>query len=481
MDKYVKRSDSDRSRSVSGDSSCSSVSYRTSTPAPSASRTHTPQGTSDISLSDVELDSSQLFTQDIEESGTEQEDQRKRQEGTRQLKAMLWHLEKFFVFDSYVRTENDTLEGKSVHTGRARCQQKTCLSKGKAATYTYTTRSKVNLKKHYEKQEGLPKAREDELPAKRGGRQLCLEESFSRKDIVTPEVLRKTCTRSPHHQAFLQPPGAGVFRSVQEDPGQGNRPGFSATAKSDLFSMLYDTSYVATTADSWTVHNRAFIGMTCHWIGQDLRRQHGTLACKEIKEKQTNVVLAQAIFDVHHEFGLGNKVVATTTDNGANYVAAFKYFCNARTRNKQTNNDGKTLATHFGVGNMPVEEEEEQDPEVVVGQPANLHAQLEEVAPAVVKLPKHYRCGAHTLNLIATADVQSVAEWNQGLRAPFTKAAAKAQGTWNLQNRSSVVANSIKEKTGRKLKTYCSLMDVLSNPDKMRALNEILSKGGGDV
>ncbi|KAG0715059.1 hypothetical protein GWK47_012795 [Chionoecetes opilio] len=151
MDKYVKRSDSDRSRSVSGDSSCSSVSYRTSTPAPSASRTHTPQGTSDISLSDVELDSSQLFTQDIEESGTEQEDQRKRQEGTRQLKAMLWHLEKFFVFDSYVRTENDTLEGKSVHTGRARCQQKTCLSKGKAATYTYTTRSKVNLKKHYEK------------------------------------------------------------------------------------------------------------------------------------------------------------------------------------------------------------------------------------------------------------------------------------------------------------------------------------------
>ncbi|KAG0711523.1 Guanine nucleotide-binding protein G(q) subunit alpha [Chionoecetes opilio] len=43
---------------------------------------------------------------------------------------------------------------------------------------------------------GCPKAREDELPAKRGGRQLCLEESFSRKDIVTPEVLRKTCTSS---------------------------------------------------------------------------------------------------------------------------------------------------------------------------------------------------------------------------------------------------------------------------------------------
>ncbi|KAG0721594.1 hypothetical protein GWK47_046180 [Chionoecetes opilio] len=223
MDKYVKRSDSDRSRSVSGDSSCSSVSYRTSTPAPSASRTHTPQGTSDISLSDVELDSSQLFTQDIEESGTEQEDQRKRQEGTRQLKAMLWHLEKHF---------------------------------------------------------------------------------FS---LLAPE--------------FSAPSRRTLGREIDQ---------VSATPSRTSSVCCYDTSYVATTADSWTVHNRAFIGMTCHWIGQDLRRQHGTLACKEIKEKQTNVVLAQAIFDVHHEFGLGNKVVATTTDNGANYVAAFKYFCNAR-------------------------------------------------------------------------------------------------------------------------------------------------------
>ncbi|KAG0728223.1 hypothetical protein GWK47_032944 [Chionoecetes opilio] len=350
---------------------------------------------------------------------------------------MLWHLEKFFVFDSYVRTENDTLEGKSVHTGRARCQQKTCLSKDAQCHASVRQEGPLMGRARGAAQgQGGRAPRQEGWPPK-----LCLEESFSRKDIVTPEVLRKTCTRwfidtmmplslidhptTRHFFSLLAPEfSAPSRRTLGREIDQ-----VSATAKSDLFSMLYDTSYVATTADSWTVHNRAFIGMTCHWIGQDLRRQHGTLACKEIKEKQTNVVLAQAIFDVHHEFGLGNKVVATTTDNGANYVAAFKYFCNARTRNKQTNNDGKTLATHFGVGNMPVEEEEEQDPEVVVGQPAKLHAQLEEVAPAVVKLPKHYRCGyAHTLNLIATADVQSVAEWNQGLRAPFTKAAAKAQG-----------------------------------------------------
>ena len=33
------------------------------------------------------------------------------------------------------------------------------------------------------------------------------------------------------------------------------------------------------------------------------------------------MLLAQVIYDVHQDFGLGHKVVATTTDNGANYVA----------------------------------------------------------------------------------------------------------------------------------------------------------------
>lgn len=49
---------------------------------------------------------------------------------------------------------------------------------------------------------GRSKAKEDELPAKRGGRQLCMEESFSWKDRVTPELLRKTCTRYSKRNTF---------------------------------------------------------------------------------------------------------------------------------------------------------------------------------------------------------------------------------------------------------------------------------------
>ena len=35
--------------------------------------------------------------------------------------------------------------------GRAKCEEKTCVKKGgKATTYSYTTKTKANLRKHYE-------------------------------------------------------------------------------------------------------------------------------------------------------------------------------------------------------------------------------------------------------------------------------------------------------------------------------------------
>lgn len=52
----------------------------------------------------------------------------------------------------------------------------------------------------------------------------------------------------------------------------------------NLINMLKSQKYLATTADSWTAHSRAFIGMTVHWINDTtLKREQATLACKEIK------------------------------------------------------------------------------------------------------------------------------------------------------------------------------------------------------
>ena len=70
-------------------------------------------------------------------------------------------------------------------------------------------------------------------------------------------------------------------------------------------------------------------------------------------------------------------MAATTTDNGANYIAAFR---------------------HFGAEevplDMPEEEEEEQelDPDTATGQLNDVDAQLHQEVDQSSELPPHHRC-----------------------------------------------------------------------------------------
>jgi hypothetical protein len=57
--------------------------------------------------------------------------------------------------------------------------------------------------------------------------------------------------------------------------------------RTQVVNLLFHQKWVATTADSWTAHSRAFLGMTVHWIDRDtLKRRHATLACKEVKVRK---------------------------------------------------------------------------------------------------------------------------------------------------------------------------------------------------
>uniref|UniRef100_A0A3Q2YRB0 HAT C-terminal dimerisation domain-containing protein n=1 Tax=Hippocampus comes TaxID=109280 RepID=A0A3Q2YRB0_HIPCM len=227
-------------------------------------------------------------------------------------------------------------------------------------------------------------------------------------------------------------------------------------AKLEVNNLLSKQKWVATTADCWTV---AFLGMTVHWIDRpSLVRRKATLACRELK---TDQLLAEVIRDVHQEFGIVKKVVATTTDNGTNYVA---------------------VLNAFG-------EPQEEDEEVLPGQPGDVQGHLdgEDVdAEPRVALPPHRRCSAHTLNLMATTDIRAVTGWSVG-DTPWCEATAKAQHLWNLQNRIPIAANQIKEAVNRKEKVekcvyFCRwncyfnsvkvLLEVMSLPEQVEVLTE---------
>jgi len=97
--------------------------------------------------------------------------------------------------------------------------------------------------------------------------------------------------------------------------------------KQNLMSELSKASHVSTTADCWTAHRRSFLGMTVHWLDQDeVTRQSACLGVRRIYGSHTYDVLAKAISEMHAEFKISKKVNLTITDNGSNFLKAFKMF-----------------------------------------------------------------------------------------------------------------------------------------------------------
>lgn len=73
-----------------------------------------------------------------------------------------------------------------------------------------------------------------------------------------------------------------------------------------------------------------------------------------------------------------------------------------------------------------------------------------EESEVMYHLPHHHRCACHTLNLIASKDVEA-AESDKTFKAVSRAAFGKCQAIFNKQSRSSLASDTVKEKLGRLL------------------------------
>ncbi|XP_076038565.1 uncharacterized protein LOC143023828 [Oratosquilla oratoria] len=241
----------------------------------------------------------------------------------------------------------------------------------------------------------------------------------------------------------------------------------SARAKNELTQIMSKQDYLATTADSWSSHNWAFIGSTVSWLDKaTLERTTAVLGMKEVKESQTAEYSARSLSKLHEDFSISSKILCTTTDNGTNYVSAFVNFAQED--------------VVIQPGEDKPDEELADEPQVI-----SMEEALDQADEAEVSLPKHQRCGAHTLNLLASEDVSKVPQWNHGGRNIFRRSAAKAQSLWNAQGRRTAAANEIKDAIGKKLivpgatrwnssyDSYKMLSGLLQDLDTRKKINDL--------
>ena len=224
------------------------------------------------------------------------------------------------------------------------------------------------------------------------------------------------------------------------------------------FSTLSKYKYVATTADAWSAAGNSYLGVTCHWIDPDTRvRKSCVLACSLMEKKHTGEYIAKMLDRIQTKFKIQGSVVRTTTDNGANFVSSFKLFGQQTTGIQvlpEPDPEEDAIAEELqsmsqqAVQDLFVLNVEDAFPMTVADEPAaepiQLHDALaeEEEVNLRYNLPKHARCAAHTLNLIASADVNKVkANFNPILLL----ALEKCGGLWLQHSTSHPLRNKIKD------------------------------------
>ncbi|XP_056465197.1 uncharacterized protein LOC130404471 [Gadus chalcogrammus] len=197
--------------------------------------------------------------------------------------------------------------------------------------------------------------------------------------------------------------------------------------KNVLTEEMSKVDHIATTTDCWSIRRRSFLGVTAHWVNStDLTRRSAALACRQPRGSHTFDVLATALNDIHTEYGIRNKVVRTTTDNGSNFLKAFQVFSVDK-----NNNEGE-------------EKEDEEGNEMEGVEFVDMTSILVENDGFEFELPKHQRCACHLLNLVSTVDAEK-ATANDGYKKLQRSTFIKCYGLWNKCGRSCQAAEAVED------------------------------------
>ena len=239
---------------------------------------------------------------------------------------------------------------------------------------------------------------------------------------VVEEMLPLNTVDSPSFRAIINKIPATINAELP------HRTSFSsylekeyAEMERNLKAALYEVDFVSTTADIWTANNRSYMGVTLHWISRStLERNKAALACRRIRGRHTYDVIGAEIENIHSSYGPLNKVVVTVTDNGSNFVKAFKVY------HPVTESDDET-------------EEEESTPTDDDVTFLDLSAILSDQneSEGQLSLPPHHRCASHTINIISTTDVEKYLSSNAESRAVYRSSTAKCTALWTKSSRST--------------------------------------------
>ncbi|GBP66327.1 hypothetical protein EVAR_77945_1 [Eumeta japonica] len=246
--------------------------------------------------------------------------------------------------------------------------------------------------------------------------------------------------------------------------------------------------HFCTTTDIWSGKKRSFLGVTIHWIDQNLERKSASIACRRFKGVHSFNRIKDLLLDIYCDFELDtSKVEATVTDNGSNFVKAFQMFgVNSKSILVSiSTNDDETVTISDSTDSESEDEIQPNFNDPLFNDDIMLNDErLEDDTEERNLLPDHYRCCAHTLNLIASADVKHLLQDETTVLGNMhINVIKKCNELWNLAGRPKSV-EIIKNVLGHTLSRpgvtrWNSLYDSLKQILKIKQKNLQLSRALG--
>lgn len=95
-----------------------------------------------------------------------------------------------------------------------------------------------------------------------------------------------------------------------------------------LRSIFSNQKSICLTADIWTCKNRSFLGISGHYIDEiTLKRKSYVLSCEYFPSPHNFQTISERFQLLYSRFDINpSSIIATVTDNGSNFVKAFKVF-----------------------------------------------------------------------------------------------------------------------------------------------------------
>ncbi|XP_057335994.1 uncharacterized protein LOC130674623 [Microplitis mediator] len=200
---------------------------------------------------------------------------------------------------------------------------------------------------------------------------------------------------------------------------------------------------------------------------QTFERKSYAIACRRLKGAHSYDRVAQLIKEIHASYGIDKKVLATVTDNGSNFVKAFREF-------------GVNVGESFFQA-VPESSNNQMDGD----SDENDHAEIEEFIPndefdSTDSLPEQIHCASHTLNLVATTDMLNYIKSCKILHSSYNQMIQRCNLLWKLLS-SPKNSEKLKKVLGQSLQKsvvtrsnslYQSIFQIFGLKDKILSSGE---------